>query len=97
VDDHDEDAEGWYKDPYQLHQQRWFSAGRPSALVRDGDVESTDAPPSESFDGPLVEVLNDPGANGNDLRRAGEGQGGSYDANRAWDAAVDASVWFPIT
>jgi len=23
----DDDAEGWYMDPYGLHEQRWFSAG----------------------------------------------------------------------
>jgi hypothetical protein len=27
------EAEGWYRDPYELHTDRWFSAGRPTALV----------------------------------------------------------------
>jgi hypothetical protein len=28
-------AEGWYRDPYGIHQDRWFSAGTPTSLVRD--------------------------------------------------------------
>jgi hypothetical protein len=34
--------EGWYADPTARHEQRWFSAGAPTQLVRDGKVESTD-------------------------------------------------------
>jgi hypothetical protein len=40
----DED-EGWYTDPYGSHDARWMSAGRPTKLVRDGDVESYEDPP----------------------------------------------------
>ena len=29
-------AEGWYHDPYRLHEARWISDGAPTALVRDG-------------------------------------------------------------
>lgn len=40
--------EGWYKDPYGLHMDRWYSDGKPTALVRDGDRELKDpAPESE--------------------------------------------------
>jgi hypothetical protein len=49
-------AEGWYRDPFQLHEDRWFSAGRPTSLVRDGGLESHDPAPDTSFDGPLVEA-----------------------------------------
>jgi hypothetical protein len=37
--------EGWYGDPFRRHEQRWFSAGTPTALVRDRGVESLDEPP----------------------------------------------------
>jgi hypothetical protein len=71
------EAEGWYRDPFELHADRWFSAGRPTALVRDGGVESHDAPPSANFDGPLVEVSHpDPAAD--DLNRADDA--GSHEA-----------------
>jgi hypothetical protein len=40
-------AEGWYRDPYGLHEDRWFSDGRPTKLVRDGGVEASDEPPSD--------------------------------------------------
>ena len=38
-------AQGWYVDPYRQHEARWFSDGTPTALVRDGGVESRDDPP----------------------------------------------------
>ena len=47
-------ATGWYKDPYRLHELRWISGGRATRLVRDGDVTSSDDPPAEPFEGPLV-------------------------------------------
>jgi hypothetical protein len=42
-------AQGWYQDPYAIHEHRYFSAGLPTKLVRDGLQESYDPPP----DGPL--------------------------------------------
>src|SRR5215469_5689211 len=38
--------QGWFADPFRAHQQRYFSAGRPTKLVRDGALESYDEPPS---------------------------------------------------
>lgn len=92
-------AEGWYEDPFALHEQRWFSAGSPTSLVMDGNVESKDPPPSETFDGPLVAAVESSanGIDGNDLRRVGDRMGDSYDPGKASDAAFDASTWFPIT
>jgi phospholipase C len=43
--------QGWFEDPFQLHEARWFSQGRPTKLVRDGDVESYDEPPSDTWAG----------------------------------------------
>src|SRR5262249_5186780 len=40
--------QGWFEDPFRLHEARYFSAGRPTKLVRDGNVESYDEPPSDS-------------------------------------------------
>jgi hypothetical protein len=39
------EAQGWYQDPSGLHDARYFSAGHPTRLVRDGNVESYDEPP----------------------------------------------------
>jgi hypothetical protein len=47
-------ATGWHQDPYGRNDSRWISAGRPTRLVRDGDVTSNDDPPAEPFDGALV-------------------------------------------
>ena len=97
--DHVAEAEGWYEDPFALHEQRWFSAGHPSSLVKDGRVESKDPPPSEVFGGPLVEIVNSSvdGGDGSDQRRVGDRMGDPYDPGKASDAAFDASTWFPIT
>lgn len=40
------DLQGWYADPFGVHEERYFSVGQPTKLVRDGPVESYDDPPS---------------------------------------------------
>jgi hypothetical protein len=64
--------EGWYRDPYGLHQDRWFSAGTPTALVRDGQTEGHDDPPDFPPPGPPVEIPEHDPFPGDDLRRADE-------------------------
>jgi hypothetical protein len=85
----DDDAEGWYLDPYGLHEQRWFSAGKPSRLVRDDLVEANDPPPSQPFDGPLTPAPTESAsASGTDLRRADEAEDAGPTAYS--DAAMNA-------
>jgi len=62
--------EGWFVDPFHLHEDRWISAGRPSDLVRDHGNESRSAPPDLPMPTPLVRVT--PAANGSaqDVMRA---------------------------
>ena len=45
-------AEGWYRDPYLRHDARWYSAGKPTALVMDDGSVSRDPIP----DGPISAV-----------------------------------------
>lgn len=54
-------AQGWYSDPYGSHKARWFSDGRPTALVRDDGVESNDPPPEIPFVGTLEPVVETEG------------------------------------
>ena len=54
-------AQGWYSDPYGYHKARWFSDGRPTALVRDDGVESSDPPPEAPFVGGLKPVVETEG------------------------------------
>ncbi len=42
----DQKEEGWYTDPYDRHEQRWFSAGKPKRLVKDDGVTSDDPQPT---------------------------------------------------
>jgi hypothetical protein len=69
-------AEGWYRDPYAVHEDRWYSDGIPTALVRDAEVEGHDPPPSdvppkEPFE-PSLAHGEPPGPD--DLRRADEAE-----------------------
>jgi hypothetical protein len=61
----DEDPEsppqGWFLDPFAVHEHRWFSQGRPTGLVRDGRVEAQDLPPDGPIPEPLVPATAAPG------------------------------------
>jgi len=86
------DDEGWFTDPYGLHEARWLSVGRATKLVRDAGVEAYDDPP----DGPptveAVRIEDDaPAATyGDDLKRVddpGDRRDGTDQAIRGvWDA-----------
>ncbi len=43
-------ADGWYRDPFAVHEERLFKLGRATPLVRDHGVESNDAPPEAHRD-----------------------------------------------
>jgi hypothetical protein len=45
-----EELQGWHPDPFRRHEWRYFSAGRPTFLVRDGYVEGSD--PVENISAP---------------------------------------------
>ena len=93
-------AEGWYRDPYGLHEERWFSDGTATSLVRDARVESKDPPPHAPAIGEPVRKEVEPLPNGpDDLRRADDAEQGDRGPNYA-DAAFDnfgvvQSVWDP--
>jgi hypothetical protein len=75
-----EDLEGWCTDPFGRHEARWLSAGKPTKLVRDGDVESYDDPLDEAPSEVPQPIEPEVGASGGaDLRRAGESGSGPMD------------------
>lgn len=69
----EEHEEGWYTDPYRLHEARWLSDGMPTKLVRDADDESYDDPPdTPPTQSPLrLEAPVEP-LDGADMKRAGQ-------------------------
>jgi hypothetical protein len=85
-------AQGWYRDPYCLHQDRYFSDGQPTKLVRDGEAECYDPPPPGPPLVNLVEVPDTPSANGSDLYRADNSSArpATYDGKAALRAALDS-------
>jgi hypothetical protein len=84
--------EGWYSDPYGLHDARWYSVGRPTALVRDGRTEGKDPPPDGPPPHPPEPLPQAEAPDGTDLRRADEVDR-AWDPDRASDVAMDVSVW----
>ncbi|WP_433382645.1 hypothetical protein ACQPZX_19385 [Actinoplanes sp. CA-142083] len=40
----DGSAQGWHADPTGRHELRWYSAGTPTSLVKDGAAEGHDTP-----------------------------------------------------
>jgi hypothetical protein len=78
-------AEGWYVDPFGIHEPRWFSDGTPTELVRDGGVESHDPPSSTSYTRALEPVVEAGSPGPDDLRRADDGE--------AEQGAHDESTW----
>lgn len=90
-------AEGWYRDPYGAHEARWFSEGTPTALVRDGGVESHDPAPVTVGANAIEpeELPEDETAGG--LRRADDSQapvtpGGTTPAEAAWETAAESPL-----
>ena len=81
-------AEGWYVDPYGVHDARWFSDGKPTLLVRDGTVESHDPPPDAPYPGELRELDQESAADGQDLRRADAAESETFDPD-----AMEEAVW----
>lgn len=73
-------AQGWYCDPYGLHEDRWVSDGQPTNLVRDHGQESFDDSRWYGPPGPLVPAAVRPLA-GNQAQR-----------RRVWRAWT---VWLP--
>ncbi len=74
-------ADGWYVDPFGKHEATWISENAPTALVRDGHVESHEPPPDTGFSEehePLPDVDR---ADGGDFRRADDVEAGDPDSD----------------
>jgi hypothetical protein len=78
--------EGWYTDPYRLHEKRWFSDGSPTKLVSDGGIEATDPPPNTPFIEP-PEPVADSGPVGDSQER--DSKLDEPGVKGAWEAFVE--------
>ncbi len=84
--------EGWFTDPFGLHDARWMSDGNPTKLVRDHGVESYDEVPVVPATQTPTRIEEDPDATaGTDLLRADSAEEGeAYDPTTAGLTALDA-------
>jgi hypothetical protein len=87
----DERLEGWFTDPFGLHQARWMSQGTATRLVRDDAAESYDEPPDEHWSHDPEPILGI--GRSDSLRRADDAQLEDFDSQRAIDAAQTATIW----
>ena len=89
-----ETLEGWFTDPYELHEARWLSNGKPTKLVRDGEATSYDEPPEGEFTRVPEPIESEPSAGPSDLLRAddAESTGTPMDAGGTYMRQMDA-VW----
>jgi hypothetical protein len=87
-------AEGWYRDPYGIHEDRWFSAGSPTSLVRDRGIEGHDDPPGYPPPGPPAEIPEIDPFPGDDFRRADQAEASTGHDHRpaAFDQAFNAEL-----
>jgi hypothetical protein len=87
-------AEGWYRDPFGIHQDRWISDGRPTSLVRDGQIESQDEPPTDDLPGTLTPSIPETNTEHDGLVRADDWAQPeqAYKASGSVDAAL-ARPW----
>jgi len=84
---------GWFRDPYEEHQYRYFSEGRPTKLVRDSGLESFDPPPDLPVPREAVAVDSHAHAlsDGADMRRADDAERAVPCSPRAvWEKAIGA-------
>jgi hypothetical protein len=85
-------AQGWYRDPYKVHEDRYFSGGRPTKLVRDGGAESYDPPPPGPPEGELVEIPDSEPSDSTDMRRADDRETGTaYDPSATAWSTIDVA------
>ena len=79
------DLQGWHADPFGRHEERYFSAGQPTSLVRDGSTEGHDDPSAGNGD-PAAAISMEAAA------PAAPGPGGSMPAG-PHGAASDAYLY----
>jgi len=86
--------EGWYTDPYRVHEHRWFSDGSPTWLVRDGGKTSKDPAPDTPYleDPRFIEAP--PTRAEDDLRRGGEDDQTVDPVDAAWTYFTRSSTGF---
>jgi hypothetical protein len=90
-------VQGWHPDPYERHDDRWFSDGKPTRLVRDQGTESYDEPPLEM---PRGQLPPDPAARDEPEREqfrpsGNAGQDGSYDEPQRTQPEQDRDNFLP--
>jgi hypothetical protein len=85
--------QGWFVDPFGAHEQRWFSQGRPTALVRDGRADTQDPPPDGPVPQPLVRaaLAPAPGRPSDDQLRA-DGTDAAEPEDQFGDPALPGTV-----
>jgi hypothetical protein len=86
-------AQGWYHDPYGVHEERYYSAGEATKLVSDCGIESHDPPPAGPPGVEPDEMTPSRAPYGSDDHSAG---GASYDKEAAYNAVQQVLAQNPM-
>jgi hypothetical protein len=62
--------QGWFRDPFGIHTDRWISGGKPTRLVRDDGTEGYDDPPQRQITDELVPSDSSESDSADDMLRA---------------------------
>jgi hypothetical protein len=92
----DQEQEGWYTDPFGLHEARWMSEGSPTTLVRDAGTESYEDVPEGKPTHSCLPIEVPEATGGKDLYRADDADP-SHDSmpHRMITAAVEQVLITP--
>jgi hypothetical protein len=77
--------EGWHVDPFGHHEARWISDGTPTALVRDGRIESKNPPPDAPYSGTIQPLPDASPPEDGDLVRAEDAESETIRQRQARD------------
>jgi hypothetical protein len=86
----DAKMQGWQADPAGVHDERYFSAGEPTKLVRDSGVESYEKSAGEES-GLTAEVVEEQAAASGAAEVPGDASGDANDDAAATDDAADGA------
>jgi hypothetical protein len=86
-------AQGWYHDPYGVHEERYYSDGEATKLVCDRGIESHDPPPPGSPSVKPDEMTPSRAPYGSVDHSA---EGASYDKEGAYNAVQRVLAQNPI-
>jgi hypothetical protein len=91
----DASFQGWYTEPYELHEARRMSQGTPTSLVRDGGIEGSDPVGGGPFTVAPVRIVRKGSHDGSD-RRLSHNANSEPSPTRSGTRRWHSTRWRPV-